>query len=64
MKMKLRVIRDGDPIFEWDWSGSSQPDFPELTRLALIAFKMKHHKILLTDEDVILKWSEADLQNG
>ena len=60
MKIKFQVIRDGDMIFEKTFDKIALIGLPGMTELALAEYEAWKPEVSLFDEDVILKWSEAD----
>ena len=60
MKIKFQVIRDGDTIFDKAFDKVTKIGLPGMTELALAEYEAWKPEVALLDEDVILKWSEAD----
>lgn len=58
MKMQFQVIRDGDVIYHMDFPVDERWQLDEFSKIALGEFHKLHPDILLSDEDVIIKWSE------
>ena len=60
MKIKFQVVRDGHTIFEKAFPAAVDGRYGDVTALAIAEFQIAHPTILLTDDDVILKWSEVE----
>lgn len=57
MEVELQVIRDGETIFSEQFPAPTDRGYGDITALALGQFHIAHPDVLLTDDDVILKWA-------
>jgi hypothetical protein len=57
-QIEFQVLRDGTLIFSRALASDERWQFSEYTSIALSDFHAKRPDIILTDEDVVIKWLE------